>query len=115
MSIQDEEIQDSPLGEQFDLSCISALAPILARIPDQEPTVIAREARYLAINDLGKTVKGVDSSGRKFDGELIDFLPKLGQRNRVSLTVRGSFYGNEHIITPQTLITITGKEPTNGR
>lgn len=110
MSIQDEEIQNDLLGEQFDLSCIEALAPILARIPDMEPTVITREARYLAINDLGKTVKGVDSSGRKFDGELIDFSPNLGHRGVIVLVVRGHFYGMGHTITPQTQITITGKE-----
>ncbi|WP_190264856.1 hypothetical protein [Glutamicibacter nicotianae] len=110
MTIQDDESQNDIMGEQFDLSCIEALAPILARIPDQEPRVIAREARYLAINDLGKTVKGVDSSGRKFDGELIDFYPKLGHLGKVLLVVRGRFYGVEHVITPQTLITITGKD-----
>lgn len=110
MSIQDDDIQNDLLGEQFDLSCISALAPILARIPDQEPAVIAREARYLAINDLGKTVKGVDMAGYGFDGELIDFLPKLDHLGKVLLVVRGRFYGIEHTITPQTLIAITGKE-----
>lgn len=115
MSIQDEEIQDSPLGEQFDLSCIEALAPILARIPDMEPTVIAREARYLAINDLGKTVKGVDMAGREFDGKLINFNPKPNLSSAILLTVRGRFYGNEHYIRPQTPITITGKETPNGR
>ena len=110
MSIQDEEIQNDPLGEQFDLSCIEALAPILARIPDMEPTVIAREARYLAVNDLGKTVKGVDEYGRKFDGELLQ-LRADGTRNRaIALCVRGRFYSENHILTPQTPITITGKE-----
>ena len=110
MTIQDDEIQNDIMGEQFDLSCIEALAPILARIPDQETRVIAREARYLAINDLGKTVKGVDSSGRKFDGELL-FLAAHGTRNRaIALCVRGRFYSENHILTPQTPITITGKE-----
>ncbi|MEV7645855.1 MULTISPECIES: hypothetical protein [Actinomycetes] len=114
MSIQDEEIQNDVLGEQFDLSCIEALAPILApilaRIPDMEPAVIAREARYLAINDLGKTVKGVDMAGREFDGKLINFNPKPNLSSAILLTVRGRFYGNEHYIRPQTPITITGKE-----
>lgn len=110
MSIQDEEIQNDPLGEQFDLSCIEALAPILARIPDQETAVVKREARYLAINDLGKTVKGVDMAGREFDGKLINFNPKPNLSSAILLTVRGRFYGNEHYIRPQTPVTITGKE-----
>lgn len=114
MSIQDEEIQNDVLGEQFDLSCIEALAPILARIPDQEPAVIAREARYLAINDLGKTVKGVDMAGYGFDGELMDFRPDLIRRGVIVLVVRGHFYGNRHTITPQTPIAITGKETPDG-
>ena len=77
--------------------------------------MIKREARYLAINDLGKTVKGVDMAGREFDGKLITFNPKPNITSAILLTVRGRFYGNEHIITPQTLITITGKENPNGR
>lgn len=72
--------------------------------------MIAREARYLAINDLGKTVKGVDVTGGKFDGELTDFSPRLGHRGGILIAVRGWFYSKEHTITPQTLITITGKE-----
>lgn len=96
--------------ENDDLSCIENLASILARIPDQEPPMIKREARYLAINDLGKTVTGVDSEGRKFDGELIDFSPRLGHRGGILLVVRELFYGKEHSIAPQTQITITGKE-----
>lgn len=72
--------------------------------------MIKREARYLAINDLGKTVKGVDMAGREFDGKLINFNPKLGHRGGILLVVRGRFYGNEHIIKPKTQITITGKE-----
>lgn len=110
MSIQDEEIQNDPLGEQFDLSCISALAPILEIVQNMELTVVKRDARYLAINDLGKTVKGVDSSGRKFDGELV-LLTADGTGNRaITLCVRGRFYSDHHVITPQTPITITGKE-----
>lgn len=109
MSIQDDDIQNDLLGEQFDLSCIEALAPILARIPDQEPRVIAREARYLAINDLGKTVKGVDTIGRNFDGELVGFSTGLSS-GRILIDVRRGFYAIDYIITPQTQITITGKE-----
>lgn len=114
MSIQDDDIQNDVLGEQFDLSCIEALAPILARIPDQEPAVIAREARYLAINDLGKTVKGVDMAGEAFSGELVGLTGGISTGN-IIIDVRKRFYGNPHIVTPQTQITITGKEPTNGR
>lgn len=110
MSIQDEEIQDSPLGEQFDLSCIEALAPILASIPDMEPAVIAREARYLAINDLGKTVKGVDTEGRKFDGKLLSLGANGTRDRRIVLCVRGRFYSQSHTIAPQTQITIDHKE-----
>lgn len=115
MSVHDDEIQNDLLGEQFDLSCISALAPILEIVQKMEPTVVKREARYLAINDLGKTVKGVDNSGRKFDGELL-FLAAHGTRDRhITLCVRGRFYSENHVITPQTPITITGKESPNGR
>lgn len=110
MTIQDDEIQNDLLGEQFDLSCIEALAPILEIVQKMEPAVVKREARYLAINDLGKTVKGIDSSGRKFDGELLDFSPKFIHRGMIVLFVRGHFYGNRHAITPQTPITITGKD-----
>lgn len=115
MSIQDDDIQNDPLGEQFDLSCIEALAPILEIVQKMEPTVVKREARYLAINDLGKTVKGVDVRGKVFDGELIDFSPNLGHRGVIVLVVRGHFYGMGHTITPKTQITITGKESPNGR
>ena len=110
MTIQDDEIQNDIMGEQFDLSCIEALAPILARIPDQEPRVMEREARYLAINDLGKTVKGVDSSGRKFDGELLSLMANTSRAPHISLGIRTHFYAELHIITPQTPITITGKD-----
>lgn len=72
--------------------------------------MITREARYLAINDLGKTVKGVDLEGRKFDGELL-FLAAHGTRDRhITLCVRGRFYSENHTITPQNQVTITGKE-----
>ena len=72
--------------------------------------MIKREARYLAINDLGKTVKGVDSEGRKFDGKLLQLKADGTRDRRITLCVHGRFYSENHTITHQTQITITGKE-----
>ena len=72
--------------------------------------MIKREARYLAINDLGKTVKGVDNNGRKFDGELLSLMANTTRARSISLGVRTHFYAELHYVTPQTPITITGKE-----
>lgn len=100
MSIQDDDIQDIPLGEQFDLSCISALAPIVARIPYQETAVIAREARHLSGNDIGKTLTVGDHHG------IIDEL--YFNDHSVSVYLRGGT--SSPTLSHSTLVTITGKE-----
>lgn len=103
MTTQDDDIQEDILGEQFDLSCIEALAPILERIPDQEPPVIKREARYLSGNDIGKTV-----STRGFTGELLNLEADV---SGVELGIK-----LEHgrvawpVLNRDELVTITGKE-----
>lgn len=100
MSIQDDDIQDDILGEQFDLSCIEALAPILERIPDMEPPVIKREARYLSGNDIGKTLTVDDHHG------IIDEL--YFNDHSVSVYLRGGT--SAPTLSHSTLVTITGKE-----
>ncbi|KUM31601.1 hypothetical protein AQ436_00225 [Arthrobacter sp. EpRS66] len=103
MTTSDDDIQNDILGEKFDLSCIENLSSILAQVPDQEPPVIKREARYLSGNDIGKTV-----SARGFTGELCnlatdEFGVELGIEVEHGKVVWPNLDRDE-------LVTITGKE-----
>lgn len=46
MSIQDDEIQNDPLGEQFDLDCIERAAQILAKVPDKPSDPVNHPPHY---------------------------------------------------------------------
>lgn len=106
MSIQDDEIQNDILGEQFDLSCIENLSSILAQVPDQEPPVIKREARYLSGNDIGKTVSVIIPG---FNGEPVtDEIWHVYQMHNTTEIVTA--HSGTARVPNNTQVTITGKE-----
>lgn len=86
-----------------DLSCIENLASILARIPDQEPPVIKREARYLSGNDIGKTVSARGLTGKlrniEADVSVVELCIEV-EHGEVAWPV----------LNRDELVTITGKE-----
>ena len=99
----DDEIQNNPLGEQFDLDCIERLGAALTHVPDQ-PTVVKDPVNHPAHyggDTTYEVIKVITAWGLGFDlGNVTKYVARAGKKDpakELEDLRKASFYLNHRI------------------
>ena len=81
MSIQDDEIQNDPLGEQIDLGCIDRLGTTLGRVPDATTDPVNHPSHYGG-DTTYEVIKVITAWGLGFDlGNVTKYVARAGKKD----------------------------------